>query len=63
MLSWVQISHNGYAYVVTTYLDNTRVSEIVTADLPPVMIELNQRLNLLKGLARGKCLTSQSGNH
>ena len=58
MSSWVQLAHNGLDYLVTTYLENTRVSEVVCQNETIALQEVQRKGALLKGLAIGKVLTS-----
>lgn len=58
MRSWVQLAHTGLDFVVTTYLENTRVSEVVCQSSALALQEVQIKSVMLQGIAKGKVLTS-----
>lgn len=58
MGSWVQLAHTGLDFVVTTYLENTRVSEVICSSSKLALQEVQIKSELLKGLAKGRILTT-----
>ena len=64
-MTWVQVEvkADGSGWVVSTFYDSVKLGSMECADKAIILKELDNRVSLIMGLAKGKILTCKQGRH